>query len=77
MSINKVIEELAIWLNANNLKMKVPDLARFLNNNHFRTTYGKPFKGKRGTFRRVASAYKAAMKHGNPSAANAIWNVFK
>lgn len=73
--LNRIVE-IAQALKARNERMPARELAVRLNAEGFRTTYGTPYQGGRGSFRLLAIAHKSCMRSGDIADAEAIAHAF-
>ena len=70
------VGDLGEFLTNHGTKMSVPELARHLNRNNFKTNYGEEYKGERGTFTLVEAVYNELVKAGNQIKADKVAKAF-
>lgn len=72
----KYISELAVFLSSQNTIMSGEELAKHLNRNNILTSYGKPYKGGRGTYKLIRGTYKWLHDNAKIEEARCVAKVF-
>ena len=77
MDNKEYIRKLGRFLVENGKTMNVPNLAEHLNWNKIKTSYGKEYSGKRGTYTLIHATYDWLMSIGEHEDADKVAEAFR